>query len=578
MNEKGSIGIKIVIFVLIIALVIGGIFLFRNKGKNSSINYEDLKENYEYFPVYKNNGKVGVIDKSGNMIIDPEYEEVYIPNQEKDVFICFQIENHYRILNKDKAELFQDVSNVEVIMINEDTMEMERGVLRYKTDEKYGLLSLDGEKLTNPIYDSIISMPNKPGDLLVEKDGKFGVLNSLGKEIIPVDYTNIRGDDYVSPKDGYKKTGYILSNKTDEGVLYGYADYDGEIVIPAKYEKVGRCLDYELDDVYIVYMDRGRSGIYRNDKVMIKPEYQEIHFYAPSHVFIVNKNGKFGLINKDGKMVLEPEYLNYSIAGNYIYVATESMSSLFDIHGNLINSNSYRSIKATDNPEYFIAENEKGFYSIISKDKQIDNNYLRIEYAFDNFFIFTDQNGKCGLLNVYTGVEINPDYDSILVIEGTNALEAKTGTVTDIYEKNLVKVLSIENGVIENLKNDNFVVYNNKEMHYFDKLGKEVRNIEILDEKNIYTYSENGKWGYIRKDGAVVVPATYDMATELDDYGFAGVLKNNKWGVVNFEGNVIVEPAYTIENYYFPRFVGEYMLDEIRNNYCIEINVEEAKK
>ena len=120
------------------------------------------------------------------MIIDPEYEEVYIPNQEKDVFICFQIENHYRILNKDKAELFQDVSNVEVIMINEDTMEMERGVLRYKTDEKYGLISLDGEKLTNPIYDSIISMPNKPGDLLVEKDGKFGVLNSLGKEIIPV--------------------------------------------------------------------------------------------------------------------------------------------------------------------------------------------------------------------------------------------------------------------------------------------------------------------------------------------------------------------------------------------------------
>ena len=90
MNEKGSIGIKIVIFVLIIALVIGGIFLFRNKGKNSSINYEDLKENYEYFPVYKNNGKVGVIDKSGNMIIDPEYEEVYIPNQEKDVFICFR--------------------------------------------------------------------------------------------------------------------------------------------------------------------------------------------------------------------------------------------------------------------------------------------------------------------------------------------------------------------------------------------------------------------------------------------------------------------------------------------------------
>lgn len=73
----------------------------------------------------------------------------------------------------------------------------------------------------------------------------------------------------------------------------------------------------------------------------------------------------------------------------------------------------------------------------------------------------------------------------------------------------------------------------------------------------MYAYKEKGKWGFKKKDGTIIVNAQYDLVTEFNEYGFAGIKLDNKWGVLNSEGTVILEPTYEIDSD-TPSFVGKY--------------------
>ena len=89
----------------------------------------------------------------------------------------------------------------------------------------------------------------------------------------------------------------------------------------------------------------------------------------------------------------------------------------------------------------------------------------------------------------------------------------------------------------------------------------------------MYSYqADDGKWGFVDKNGNVVVDCKYDVVTELNEYGFAGIFQENKWGVIDQNGKVVVVPSYEIETYYSPTFIGEYLLEEGETIYCTEIS------
>ena len=141
----------------------------------------------------------------------------------------------------------------------------------------------------------------------------------------------------------------------------------------------------------------------------------------------------------------------------------------FDAGSNVVNTNTYKSIIETDNPSYFIAQDEQGYYSVISKDFQIGNKYTSITYAFDNFFIFTTEDNLYGVIDVYAGLEIAPEYDVIIALENVNALEARKGQTVDIYSKKIEKVLTMHDAVVEAVSKDYVSIYSNTELEYINK-------------------------------------------------------------------------------------------------------------
>ena len=283
---------KIIIGICILIIIIGIIIFGVNKMRSSK-NFElDYPEEfvYQYFVMYSGE-KAGVIDRKGNLLIDAKYQDIFIPNQSKDVFIAYEDEDNYKIFNKDGKEILKDYEDVTYLETSEPTeLVLEKNVLRYKENNLYGLIDLDGNKITEAIYEKVSSLTSKPGNICVKKDGLYGVINSKGEEIIPVKYNSISGDDYCTEAYGYTLAGYIVSLKTDTGIMYGYIDYTGKEILKPEYETITRALEYEdKDDLYLIVRNNGKKGVFKNGKQIIDFNYQSINYLNKGNIFVVEK-------------------------------------------------------------------------------------------------------------------------------------------------------------------------------------------------------------------------------------------------------------------------------------------------
>ncbi len=566
-NLKYVILIALILIIAIIALI-----LIIKRTSNEIDVYRDIK--YNYFAMYSTEDKVGVIDTEGEVIIEPTYLDIYIPNPERDVFICYSSETEYEILNSKGEEAFNDYEGVSAIQTSEDSLDFEKYVLKFQKDGKYGLINYDGEIVLEANYDSIESLNYKPGELLVQKDGKYGVVTSNGNEKIKIEYDSIVGDEYYSEDSKYNLTGYIVGNKTDTGYLYGYLNSEGKRELDVEFESITRVLKYDDTSSYLIVMTNGRRGVYKDSSEIISQNYQNIIYAENSDIFVVRRNSNYGIFSLSGDEILEVKYVGYSLAGDYISVELDDgTKELYDVNGNKISNLNYTSIQSAGNTNSYIAIDSDGFYYIIMQGETLSNNYTYISYAFDNYFIFRNEEGLYGLLNIYSGVVIEPQYTLMLVVDGTNAIEGELGDGTiDIYSNNIEKIISMNNAVVEKINNEYTRIYNMSDIEYIDKNGNIVQNTDVYESLDLYAYKENDKWGYKSSNGKIVVNAEYDFVTELNEYGFAGILKDGKWGVINSDGEIVSECKYEIETYYLPNFVGKYMLELTNSYHCLELD------
>ena len=95
MNKKGLIFVVIIIVLIVVAFLCS---MFLKKKEQENRDYELLKvTEYIYYPL-EVSGKYGVIKKDGTVIIEPSFDEVQIPNQDKDIFVL-KSEDNYKFVN-----------------------------------------------------------------------------------------------------------------------------------------------------------------------------------------------------------------------------------------------------------------------------------------------------------------------------------------------------------------------------------------------------------------------------------------------------------------------------------------------
>jgi hypothetical protein len=60
---------------------------------------------------------------------------------------------------------------------------------------------------------------------------------------------------------------------------------------------------------------------------------------------------------------------------------------------------------------------------------------------------------------------------------------------------------------------------------------------------SLYPIIQNGRYGYIRRDGSIAIPPRYESAMSFSE-GLAGIQQDDKWGFINLAGEIVVKPTF----------------------------------
>ena len=305
---------KVIATVVAFIVIIMFIFSLKNLLTKPKIK-EEISTIATYYSAYKD-GKWGVIDNNGNVIIDLNYDEmVVVPDKSTDLFIVTYDTNYddgsykTKVLDKTGKEKLSGFENVQAIEnYNNNEVWYESDILKYQKDGKYGLIDFSGKEIVPADYEKIYAIPGIQKSIIIEKDGLRGLVsNTLGEIIIDPDYAEISAltDTYDD--------GYLVKSKDS---YYGIITADKKLVLECKYDKI-----YPVtgNDMYVV-TEAGKTKLIKKDgTTVLETGFDEITSINGDNI-IIKKDGKFGVLNINGESIIPVQYedLKFAFDTNYI--------------------------------------------------------------------------------------------------------------------------------------------------------------------------------------------------------------------------------------------------------------------
>lgn len=199
---------------------------------------------------------------------------------------------------------------------------------------------------------------------------------------------------------------------------------------------------------------------------------------------------------------------------------------------------------------------------------------IRPEYdslkELDNGKFVAEKDNKKGIIDIkdteelpfsYTTISYNKKADLYIAEDTQN----NTSIIDEKFNVKLIGILSEFNE-----ENEYIRMRIGTEYEYYDFKCEETTNIKVLKANTLFLSQQNGKYGYVDKNGETVVDYIYDDATEQNRFGYAAVKKNGVWGSLDKEGKEVIAPKYELTNNIIINFIGKWHLGEDLNMqyYC----------
>ena len=489
LNIKKVIAVLILLVVIVMCIVL--IFKFANQDKTSN---SKVVAN-SYISVYSA-GKWGVINSKGETIIDTQYDDmIVIPDPTIAVFIYqsnVDLENgsyDSKAIDDKSNELFTSYDRVEALqnIDNNNIITYDTNALKVMSNGKYGLINFAGKELLACEYDEITPLKGVRNSILTVKDGKYGLVDNSGNVIIDNIYSEI------TPLTDKYEDGYVVK---DENENYGLINYNKRQVLECKYSEI---LNVCGNDLYVVRESGTLKIIDANGETKLQDGFDSVESIDGDNVIITN-NGSFGVITVNGETKIESTYEDLS------YIS--------------------------------------------------DENYI------------AKKDGKYGIINLSNETKVEFNYTNMVYMKDENFIEAdREDGLTDLLDSNFeVKVTGI---VSEINTSDGYVkVRVDNENQYYNFRLENKSSQDIFRSNTLFLSKKDDKYGFVDENGVVVVDYIYDDATEQNDYGYAAVKSNGKWGAIDQIGKEVVSPSYDLMQNTVISFIGKWHLaPDLNANY-----------
>ena len=412
--------------------------------------------------IAKSNGKEGILDKYGKVVLPFIYDEISLFNQN---LIKVKLNGKVEILDK-KGRAYLPFTFYDIAPLNENLFSVfngKYGVLD-KTGKiilplKYGYISQINQKLIQAYLNRREGVFDKSGKIILpfeqisvgslnEKllwsrtiNGKMLLFDNLGKKVITMEFD---GFENIFTSLGTNNLGlFVIKDKK-----WGYVNKSGKLLTPIKYDKITLV---EQDSIFI-FQSENKYGIFdRNGKELTNVKYEKIQpFFSYSTLdrrhgfFIFLKDNKWGVIDKSGNEIISNKYDRI----RYCYWSDSS----FNVELN----NKWGVIDKTGN--YIVP---------INYDKEI-------EYSSNGLTVVKLHN-KFGVIDRFGTVKIPIIYDRFNYLNKSGLaqveLNNKWGVIDDLGKE----VISIKYDYIDFKSNDEiFKIILNGKTGIIDIKGKEL--------------------------------------------------------------------------------------------------------
>ena len=363
---------------------------------------------------------------------------------------------------------------------------------------------------------------------VLKKDNLSGVIDRGGNTIIDAEFDNVIIPNpekalYVC----YEGDSTKILNERKEEILTDYQNVE-----PIGLQNISSDLMYEKS--VLKYEKDGKFGLIDFEgKEITKPIYESIDGlpYKEGEL-LVKQDEKYGVINIKGNKLVDIKYdkitvdgyytseNNYKFAGYIISNTTDEgyRYGYINYNGKLLLDSEYnelsRVIGIEDDKNAYILCAKNGQYGIVKNDEElIPNEYQSIEYDESNKLFTIEKSKKFGIANLDGNIIVPTEYNQI--------------DITGIY-------LYAQNS-------QGITVYNSD--------GTQVnidRNIAILNTSNekykIRIDNSNGtKYGVINDESEQVIEEKYNYIEYLFDNYFIASNEQSKLGVIDDDNNVKIE-------------------------------------
>ncbi len=555
------------------------------------------------FSLFEENGKVGLKNEQGKVVIPAQYEAIGWSNGS-----------------------FSLLANV----------------TGYLAKGKWGLINIENNKITKTEFEDltpaqgnlIIARKKMPGTVKV----LAGCINTSGKQIIPFQYDGLKVNSFraiafIRAANQFKYGLIDLQNNVliplnyrniySLGSLrYGVEDFAGKIAI---YSEDGRAITgFDIDsistfkkDLAIIYHDQHEGLMDREGTVKMQPALQSIRIMDDGTVhvkpadqwifldgenhplssvnadsitwitesllkvkangkyhllderfkpqanswfeyigglsdgkFVAKSRGKYGLINSTGDWLIKPLYHSLRVDNGVAIVqpVSDHQYALIDLQGKSLSYRSYRSI-GPFNGKFFPVTN-RGFSGGIDKagNEIIPCTHDSVGQVFNDRVVVKFK-GKYGVINLSEDWIITPQSEKIQLLTEDRYFTHRGETT--FLRDNSGQVIYFSDNVLE-FKRDHILEHVSDGGTWKIALNGQV--IERTEKPEavqaIYPESEglraikkDNRFGFVDNRGRLRIANRYEEVKDFHN-GLAAVRILGKWGFINKADQIAIQPVY----------------------------------
>ena len=492
---------------------------------------------------------LGLLDKDGKEILPCKYK--YISKFENGVASVEIDENKYWI-NKEGNEVSQpEVTETKSVFEEYEVVER---------DGKYGIVDKDGNAITPFKYDTIsvqnVYRPNIiqffNGYVVVTINNLRGLVNEKGEEVVPCKHEVIQNIT----------NGMFVSVSTSGGKKFGLYDTKGNEILPVIYsfihifenglvfvEKSSKCALIGVPSETAKEPEK-KSKV---KKVKAPLKYSEIGTFSEG---LVSVKGKYyGFIDKDGNEVLTTDYVyggkgGFDAADMFVdgkAIVRKGSYGFIDKDGNVVIPCNYREAYRFSDGVARVCSVKEKMYGFINKE---GNEVVPLKYIaardFSEGLAAVKIDGKWGFIDASDKEVLPFKYDDAMSFsEGLAAV--KTDGKWGFVDKNGNEVIPCRYDEVSSFSEGRASVMSNNKYGFIDKEGNEAVPCKY---DGLGSYSEGFasvfskfRYGYIDMAGNEVIPCKYFSAAEFKD-GLAKVSIDGKYGLINKNDELVVPFSY----------------------------------